>query len=138
MAIVGTRKFTHYGRQVAEEIGAFLARKGTNRLIRDGAQPLTSSEDLLEVLDLTMVTEQQSARMVLPGNAIEAAIFELLGQEPVHVDQIGIEAALPIEQISATLALTELKGMVRQVGGMRYIAVRKAQAAYHAEMKKDE
>jgi hypothetical protein len=50
----------------------------------------------------------------------------------------GIEAALPIEQISATLALMELKGMVQQVGGMRYIAVKEAQAAYHAELKKDE
>ena len=28
VAIVGTRKFTHYGRQVAEEMGAFLARNG--------------------------------------------------------------------------------------------------------------
>ena len=112
--------------------------KGTNRLIRDGAHPLTSPEDLLELLDLTMVAEQQSARMVLPGNALEAAIFEQLGQEPVHVDQIGIEAALPIEQVSATLAMMELKGMVRQVGGMRYIAVKEAQAAYHVEMKKDD
>jgi len=112
--------------------------KGANRLIRDGAHPLTSPEDLLEVLDLTMVAEQQSARMVLPGNALEAAIFEQLGQEPVHVDQIGIEAALPIEQVSATLAMMELKGMVRQVGGMRYIAVKEAQAAYHVEMKKDD
>lgn len=70
-----------------------------------------------------------------PGNAIKAAIFEVLSQEPVHVDQIGIEAALPIEQISATLALMELKDMVRQVGGMRYIAVKEAQAAYNVEEK---
>ena len=55
----------------------------------------------------------------------------------MHVDQIGIEAALPIELISATLTLIDLKGMVRQVGCMRYIAVKEAQAAYHAETKKD-
>ncbi|MBN2044063.1 MAG: DNA-processing protein DprA [Anaerolineales bacterium] len=112
--------------------------KGTNRLIRDGAHPLLSPEDLLDALNLTMVTEQQTARMVLPGNALEAAIFEVLGQEPVHVDQIGIQAGLPIEQISSTLALMELKGMVRQVGGMRYIAVREAKAAYYVDTEKDE
>ena len=68
----------------------------------------------------------------------EAAIFEVLGHEPVHVDQIGQQAKLPIEQISATLTLMELKGMVRQVGGMRYVVVREAQAAYHVEDEKDE
>ncbi|MFN2144693.1 MAG: DNA-processing protein DprA [Anaerolineales bacterium] len=112
--------------------------KGTNRLIRNGAHPLTSPEDLLEALNLSMVTEQQNVRMVLPGNAVEAAIFDVLSHEPVHVDQIGIQAGLPIEQISSTLALMELKGMVRQVGGMRYIAVREARAAYEVDDKKEE
>jgi DNA processing protein len=112
--------------------------KGTNQLIRDGAHPLLAPEDLLEVLNLSMVTEHQKARIVLPANAIEAAIFEVLGHEPVHVDQIGQQAKLPIEQISATLTLMELKGMVRQVGGMRYVVVREAQAAYNIEDEKDE
>jgi len=112
--------------------------KGTNRLIRDGAHPLLAPEDLLEVLNLSMVTEHQKARVVLPSNAVEAAIFNLLGHEPIHVDQIGLEAKLPIEQISATLTMMELKGMVRQVGGMRYVAVREARAAYNVDDKKDE
>ena len=112
--------------------------KGTNRLLRDGAHPLLAPEDLLEVLNLSMVTEHQKARVVLPANAVEAAIFSVLGHEPVHVDQIGLEAKLPIEQISATLTMMELKGMVRQVGGMRYIAVKEARAAYDINEKKDE
>jgi len=112
--------------------------KGTNRLIRDGAHPLLAPEDLLEVLNLSMVTEHQKARVVLPANAVEAAIFDVLGHEPLHVDQIGLEAKLPIEQISATLTMMELKGMVRQVGGMRYVAVREARAAYNVDEKKDE
>ena len=112
--------------------------KGTNQLIREGAHPLLAPEDLLEVLNLSMVTEHQKARVVLPANAVEAAIFEVLGHEPVHVDQIGQQAKLPIEQISATLTLMELKGMVRQVGGMRYVIVREVQAAYNVEDEKDE
>ena len=35
---------------------------------------------------------------------------------------ILIPSALLIEQVTATLTLMELKGMVRQVGGMRYTA----------------
>jgi len=112
--------------------------KGTNRLIRNGAHPLLAPEDLLEVLNLSMVTEHQKARVVLPANAVEAAIFNVLGHEPIHVDQIGLEAKLPIEQISATLTMMELKGMVRQVGGMRYVAVREARAAYNVDEIKDE
>lgn len=106
---------------------------GTNKLIQDGAHPLLKPEDLLDTLSLTLVTEHQQARMVLPENATEAAIFGVLGHEPLHVDQIGIQANLPIEEISATLALMELKGMVRQVGGMRYIAIRETRNSYQTK-----
>ncbi len=104
--------------------------KGPNRLIRDGAHPLLDPEDLLEMLNLTMITEHQTARMVLPADATEAALFNVLGHEPRHVDEICQQAQLPIEQVTATLALMELKGMVRQVGGMQYVSVREVQAVY--------
>jgi DNA processing protein len=68
--------------------------------------------------------------LVLPGDATEAKLFELLGQEPLHVDELGALADMPIEQVSSTLALMELKGLVRQVGGMNYVAAREARAEY--------
>jgi DNA processing protein len=40
---------------------------------------------------------------------------------------------LPISQVSSTLALMELKGMVRQVGGMNYVIAREARADYRIE-----
>jgi DNA processing protein len=104
--------------------------KGTNQLIRKGAYPLLAPEDLLEALNLTLITEQQSARVVLPADATEAAIFDVLGHEPMHIDEIGQHARLPIDQVSATLALMELKGMVRQLGHMQYVAAREVQASY--------
>lgn len=120
------------GREVFAVPGKIFApkSKGTNQLIRKGAHPLLAPEDLLEALNLTLVTEQQTARVVLPADATEAAIFEVLGHEPMHIDEIGQKAHLPIDQISATLALMELKGMVRQLGQMQYVAAREAQAAY--------
>jgi predicted Rossmann fold nucleotide-binding protein DprA/Smf involved in DNA uptake len=39
---------------------------------------------------------------------------------------------MPIETVSATLAMMELKGMVRQVGGMNYVAVRERPEVYEA------
>ncbi len=106
--------------------------QGCNRLIRDGAQPLLNPQDVLEALNLTMVTEHQAARVALPADPIEARLYKLLSQEPLHVDEIRAQAGMPIETVSATLAMMELKGMVRQVGGMHYVAVRETPADYQA------
>lgn len=125
------------GREVFAIPGNIYApqSKGANLLIQKGAHPLVDFEDLLEALNLEMMGEQKSARLALPGDATEARIFELLGQEPRHIDELGALADLPIEQVSSTLALMELKGLVRQVGGMNYVAAREARAEYTTDTK---
>ncbi len=105
---------------------------GTNRLIRDGAQPLLSPQDVLEALNLTMVTEHRVVRVALPTDPVESRLYKLLSREPMHVDEIRAQANMPIETVSATLAMMELKGMVRQVGGMNYVAVREQPEIYEA------
>jgi DNA processing protein len=40
---------------------------------------------------------------------------------------------LPIAEVSSTLALMELKGMVRQVGGMSYVVAREGSVDYVIE-----
>lgn len=131
-ALITAEFATDQGRDVFAVPGNIFApqSQGTNYLLRQGAQPLTRPEDMLEALDLTLATERQSARTVLPADAAEASLFALLGPEPQHVDELGLQAGLPIEKVSATLALMELKGLARQVGGMQYVAVREAQARY--------
>lgn len=104
--------------------------KGTNRLIQDGARPLLMAKDVMEALELTMVTEHRTARVVLPADAIEAQLYQAIGHEQVHIDELRARTDLPIEKVTATLALMELKGLVRQVGGMNYMAVREANADY--------
>ena len=81
-------------------------------------------------LDLTRMGDQKSARKILPTDEIEARLLGVLGREPLHVDEIRNQADLPIEKVSAALALMELKGMVRQVGGMNYVSVREVQSDY--------
>jgi DNA processing protein len=105
---------------------------GTNRLIRDGAQPLLDPQDVLETLNLTMVTEHRAVRVALPSDPVEARLYHLLSHEPKHVDEIRSQANMPIETVSATLAMMELKGMVRQVGGMNYVAVKESSEVYDA------
>jgi DNA processing protein len=111
--------------------------KGANMLISKGAQPLLDPQDILESLDLTMVVEQRTARTVLPKDAVEAQLYNILKHEPLHVDDICSQTDLPIEKVTSTLALMELKGMVRQIGGMRYMSVREESATYDTEDQKD-
>jgi DNA processing protein len=76
------------------------------------------------------VGEHKAARKIIPTDETEARLLSVLGAEPLHVDEIRNQTELPIEKVSAALALMELKGMVRQVGGMKYVAVREVQSDY--------
>jgi DNA processing protein len=53
-----------------------------------------------------------------------------LSQDPLHVDEICNLSGLPIHEVSATLTMLELKGIVSQVGGMNYVAVRELKGNY--------
>ncbi len=131
-ALITAEFAAEQGREVFAVPGSILApqSRGTNRLIQEGARILLDPQEILEVLDLTRVTEQSAARKVLPANAIEAQLFGVLSHEPKHVDEIRNQTQLSIEEVTANLALMELKGMVRQVGGMRYTAVREDGVVY--------
>jgi DNA processing protein len=123
------------GRDVFAVPGGIFQRgsRGTNRLIRDGAQPVLSADDVLEVLNMTAVAEHVEAQMLLPTDATEAVLLEQLSDDPAHVDEVGRAAGLPIATVSSTLALMELKGLVRQVGGMKYVRAREAGPLYRVD-----
>ena len=131
-ALITAEFAAEQGREVFAVPGSILApqSKGTNKLIQRGALPLLSVDDLMQALDLTRMGEQKAARKIIPADETEARLMNVLGSEPLHVDEIRNQAELPIEKVSATLALMELKGMVRQVGGMNYVAVREVQSDY--------
>ena len=136
VAIVGTLITGEFaveqGREVFAVPGNILApqSKGCNKLIANGARPMLNAEDVLEALDLTRNIERREVRKAVPSDATEAALLEMLDLEPLHVDDIRAQSGLPIERITAALTMMELKGMVRQVGGMNYVAVREEKAGY--------
>jgi len=131
-----TAKFAlEQGREVFAVPGSIYAVQstGTNRLIQDGARPLLHPREILEALNLNRVVEHRAARSALPSDPIEARLFQALGPEPVHVDELCRQTELPIEKVTATLALMELKGMARQAGGMSYVRVHEQPAEYRAK-----
>jgi DNA processing protein len=123
------------GREVFAVPGNIVSRSsmGCNRLIHDGAKMVLGIEDILEELNLTMIEQHVEARAVLPTDDTEAQLLDLVSDQPLHVDEICRQSQLPIQQVSSTLAMMELKGMVRQVGGMQYVLAREGAALYRIE-----
>lgn len=95
-----------------------------HRLLQEGAKLVTGSDDVLSELNLQLVPQQMEMREILPADGTEAALLALLSAEPRHIDELVRESELPISVVSSNLAMMELKGMVRQAGGMNYVAVR--------------
>ena len=94
---------------------------GCNRLIQDGAIPITSVNDLLERLQLPRVVAHQEARVTVPASPDEKLILQHISTEPQHMNDIVRAAPLDTSEVSSLLAMMELKGLVRQVGLMQYV-----------------
>ena len=98
---------------------------GVNKLIQDGEAKLVSStEDILEELNLKMVTQQIELREVVPTDPTEAKLLSILSDQPSHIDDVQRASGLPIASVSSALAVLELKGVVRQVGPMSFVMAR--------------
>lgn len=97
------------------------ASKGTNRLIQQGAKLVIGVQDILDELNMSMVSERVAVQMALPESAEEALLLQNLTREPMHIDELSRLSGLPTATVSSTLTLMELKGMVLQVGGMNYV-----------------
>ena len=92
---------------------------GTNMLIKDGATPITSAED---VLNLYGLEKNEASPTVNPQLSLEhSLILKHLSADPMHIDTLIQTIAVPSEKIIAQLLELELLGIVQQLGGMRYI-----------------
>jgi DNA processing protein len=137
-ALITTQFAAEQGREVFAVPGSILSpnSRGPNRLIRDGARPMLSAQDVLESLNMELVVEHRTARTTLPTDPIEAQLYQALGPEPLHVDELRSQTNLPIEKVTAALTMMELKGLARQMGGMSYVRVREEQGEYQVNAEK--
>jgi DNA processing protein len=142
-ALITSRFAAEQGRDVFAVPGPITspASQGCHRLIQDGAKLVAAADDVLAELNphLALVNVQQ-LRLDLDGGSgkqtglempavsdgSEAPLLALLHEagQPVHVDQLARTLALPVHEVTGTLALLEVQGRVRHVGGMRYVPAR--------------
>ncbi len=131
-ALITAEFAVEQGKEVFAVPGSILApqSEGTNKLIEQGARPLLRMSEILDVLKLEKIPEKQSSRREFPVDAVEAKLLAALSQEPVHIDEVCRLTKMPINEVSALLTMLELKGMVSQVGGMSYVAIRDEKGKY--------
>lgn len=94
---------------------------GTNTLIKNGAHLINSAKDILEILNLQEIKQFIGNREILPDSPTEATLLKFLSREPTHVDQLIKLTQLDSPTINATLTMMEMKGKVRNLGGMMYV-----------------
>jgi DNA processing protein len=95
---------------------------GPHSLIRDGARLVESAEDILVELRLSAGPSQPELPLVEPAlTPTQRAIWSLLSLQPKHIDDVILEADLPAPDVSATLMLLEIQGVVRRLPGNAFV-----------------
>lgn len=123
-ALITVKFALEQGRDVFAVPGPITSRMsdGPNNLLKQGAKCVTSARDILEELNMQMVTEHVEAVRSLPADPTERMLLEYLQENTQHIDDLTNRSGLPASTVSAVLTMMELKGMVRHIGGMQYAA----------------
>lgn len=90
---------------------------GCNALIRQGAIPLTSSQDVLDII-APHITEQTA--MVFGDTPEEQIILELLKSGVRDGEELLTKSKLTATTYNQTLSMLELKGAIKSLGGNKW------------------
>ncbi len=98
--------------------------QGPNNLIKMGAKPVTSAGDILDDLNLKTLPEQQTTQNLFGDSKEESALLKLLAFEPIAVNELIKQSALPASAVSSALTFLEMKGKIKNLGGQQYVLAR--------------
>ena len=99
--------------------------RGANRLIQEGAKLVTGVEDILEELDIAYQNAdvRTTTEQIAPESETERRLLQHLDVDPIHIDDLARLTGLPVQEVSSTLTILELKGVAQMVGHMQYSRV---------------
>ncbi len=128
-ALISARLALDQGREVFAVPGAAgrSLSRGPNRLLKEGAALVESAKDVLDALPHARPSKKgegrdhmvSAAQVSLDG--MEASVYNLLGDEPVHIDELAKSVGLDPAQTAGVLLSLELKGVVHQVPGKYFV-----------------
>ena len=126
-ALITARLGLEQGREVFAVPGNIntLTSAGTNRLIKDGAKLIDSIDDVLfEFPDLRTLRASEpddEGEKEVSLSDPERRVYELIGLEPVHIDDIIARGDLSPTEASHILLLLQLESLIEEAEGGRYI-----------------
>lgn len=92
---------------------------GCNLLIKQGATPITSSEDILEYLVPTSAHSGQK-QLPLGSTPLESTIIQLLAEGVRDGDELQQRANITATQLSQALTMLEIDGVIRGLGANQW------------------
>ncbi len=114
--LITARMALDYNRDILAVPGSVFSSnsKGTNNLIRQGATPISNSEDILEALGFSVEKIVKSDKEKYIDCSIEEKkIIELL-HEPMERDEIIRLSGMDTGQANALLSIMEIKDLIKE------------------------
>ncbi len=127
-ALITAKHALEQGREVFAVPGPIHSpnARGCHALIKDGAKLVERAQDVLEEFPelktaLRGPNASQPARPQIRLTGPERRVYECLGFEPVHLNDLCAKAEIPIEQASAILIQLEMQGLVSEAEPKHYL-----------------
>lgn len=122
--LITARLATEYNREVLAVPGSIFSpnSRGTNQLIRQGATPVTSGDDVLLALGLELADSQQKLNWA-EISPEEKKILGLLAVESLARDEIIRTLNFEPSQANALLMKMEIKGLIKESVGEFHINI---------------
>lgn len=114
--LITARLALDYNRELVAVPGSIFSDMSvaTNRLIREGAHPITCAEDVLHLLGFSP-KEDVSLSLIKKENLTqeEEEILEHV-RDPINKDKLLKKINKPIQETNTLLSLMELKGLIKE------------------------
>lgn len=98
---------------------------GTNKLIKDGARPLLSIDDIIEeIYELQLKLTENKKNDINLSNLSddETKIMKIILEGPIHADLISFKLNMYISDVISILTILELKGLIKELSARTFMA----------------
>jgi DNA processing protein len=120
--MITARLATEYNRDVLAVPGSIYSSssKGTNKLIRLGATPITSSEDILSALGFELPEKEEKQKKLFADLSPEEKKVVKILHEPMPRDELIRALKMKTAEANALLSIMEIKELIKEeLGEMR-------------------